>query len=162
MLYMVQRCEFKDNADPTEGVDANLKMDYMGSSEFEFGALPASLRRIHGQLDQYHYYQHPTLRLGKNPLVVFCREQDQKRVMEVLTELDRRTHRTMEVTYFDGRDEQYTREKFPRMVWWNIDEDGTDLFFSYNPKIRNIKTMIERSIENMEAKKREKACREAT
>lgn len=38
--WLVQRCEISDD---------KLQYDYMGSSEFEFGACPASLKRIFAQ-----------------------------------------------------------------------------------------------------------------
>lgn len=43
--YLVQRARFKANgAVPSQGWDAIVSHDYMGSAEFEFGALPAAMR----------------------------------------------------------------------------------------------------------------------
>ena len=45
--YLVQRGNFIDkvNISTIEGLDSIVHFDYMGSSEFEWGSLPKSLRR---------------------------------------------------------------------------------------------------------------------
>lgn len=43
--YLVQRATFKDFK-TIEGIDSILSFEYMGSAEFEFGALPTSLKAI--------------------------------------------------------------------------------------------------------------------
>ena len=47
-FYCVQRCieRDKEGAATRKGVDAILSFDYMGSAEFEFGALPATFRLL--------------------------------------------------------------------------------------------------------------------
>ena len=47
-FYLVQRGTFRDKIDISKitGIDSIISWDYMGSSEFEFGALPTSLKRI--------------------------------------------------------------------------------------------------------------------
>ena len=50
--YLIQRCFLK--APKTgDNFDGNFEMDYMGSSEFEFGTLPKSLQKFTGNLDEY-------------------------------------------------------------------------------------------------------------
>lgn len=59
-IDLVQRGTFKENvkdADVT-GIDSVIRFDYMGSAEFEFGALPASLKAF---LPVFPLYDvHPT------------------------------------------------------------------------------------------------------
>ena len=46
-IYLVQRGKFKDVAlEKIQGIDSCIEYDYMGSAEFEFGALGESLKRI--------------------------------------------------------------------------------------------------------------------
>lgn len=45
MFYLVQRMTRRDNPHAT-GFDAAFDLDYMGSAEFEFGAIPTSLQRM--------------------------------------------------------------------------------------------------------------------
>jgi len=50
--YLVQRLqERQDNSSEKKGIDKYFSMDYMGSSEFEWGALPKSLKEIRNRLD---------------------------------------------------------------------------------------------------------------
>lgn len=45
--WLIQRAHFRANgADPSQGWDAIVSHDYMGSAEFEFGALPAAMRAL--------------------------------------------------------------------------------------------------------------------
>lgn len=44
--YLIQRGGFKLAPKEITGPDSILRFDYMGSAEFEFGALPQSLRRM--------------------------------------------------------------------------------------------------------------------
>lgn len=50
--YLVQRASFLDR-EGKEGIDSILRFDYMGSSEFEWGALPKSLKAIRENLNEY-------------------------------------------------------------------------------------------------------------
>jgi hypothetical protein len=46
-IYLVQRiCAKKHSVGQSKGVDQYFSFDYMGSSEFEFGALPSALREM--------------------------------------------------------------------------------------------------------------------
>lgn len=45
--YLVQRARFRANgASPSQGWDAVVSHEYMGSSEFEFGALPRAMNTL--------------------------------------------------------------------------------------------------------------------
>ena len=50
--YLIQRAKFQDNPN-RKGIDSILDFDYMGSAEFEFGALPQSLKRIRENMSNY-------------------------------------------------------------------------------------------------------------
>ena len=49
--YLVQRANFKNLKTENGSIDDTLYFDYMGSAEFEFGALPKSLKRITSKID---------------------------------------------------------------------------------------------------------------
>ena len=52
--YLIQTMRLKkETTGPT--LDGMLGMDYMGSNEFEFGALPTSLKRITKNVDKFKY-----------------------------------------------------------------------------------------------------------
>ena len=50
--WLIQRCTVKSGWKKTSKVSEYLDLDYMGSAEFEFGAVPKCLREIHGKLDK--------------------------------------------------------------------------------------------------------------
>lgn len=51
--YLIQRMKFKKNPAKNCSFGGLLQMDYMGSAEFEFGALPKSLRVIRDNIGRY-------------------------------------------------------------------------------------------------------------
>lgn len=54
--YLIQRAKFRNNVNTNKsGIDSILEFDYMGSSEFEWGALPKSLAIIRKELNNYIY-----------------------------------------------------------------------------------------------------------
>jgi hypothetical protein len=50
---LVQRCTNRGLIDPSLRLSQQLIYDYMGASEFEWGALPRSFRAIHADLSNY-------------------------------------------------------------------------------------------------------------
>ena len=45
-FWLIQRGKFKDDVKDPTGIDDIIRWDYMGSAEFEFGALPKALKSI--------------------------------------------------------------------------------------------------------------------
>ena len=45
-LYLIQRLEHRTNPEGRKGVDKYVIHDYMGSAEFEFGAIPATWKQF--------------------------------------------------------------------------------------------------------------------
>jgi len=91
--YLIQRAKIRDISNLNKsGIDQVLQMDYMGSAEFEFGALPNSLKHIREHLNEYDYflYNLPTSVKELFPVVIFCRrdhrEQIEKFLMDVCYE----------------------------------------------------------------------------
>lgn len=50
--YLIQRCTVKDVFIETQKVSEYLSLDYMGSSEYEWGAVPKCLREFNNRLDE--------------------------------------------------------------------------------------------------------------
>lgn len=56
MHLLIQRCMFRDPQPPRDAIDGFDKVfscDYMGSAEFEYGSLPASLKFVTSNLSLY-------------------------------------------------------------------------------------------------------------
>lgn len=50
-FYLMQRVSTRDHVTPERGFDGYVSLDYMGAAEFEFGAVPESLKRIRSHAD---------------------------------------------------------------------------------------------------------------
>lgn len=70
--YLIQRAKFQ-NRDKA-GIDGLLRFDYMGSSEFEFGALGQSLGRIRNNIELYEKFDY-SFSNGKT-ITLFCKKED--------------------------------------------------------------------------------------
>jgi hypothetical protein len=130
MFYLVQRMKSKEVADSEKSpsFDQLWKMDYMGSAEFEFGALPKSLKRICRRLDEYHVY---TLTEFKRPKTdeavrVFCLPEQLNEITEGIRALLESEYPKMQMkeraefyTNFHGTETNYSCVD----AWWEIDND---------------------------------------
>lgn len=73
---LIQRGTFETREYKT-GIDSILKFDYMGSSEFEWGALPKSLGRIRENIDSYTYLDVP---IKDKVITVFCKDSQKSEI----------------------------------------------------------------------------------
>ena len=86
-FWLVQRGTFNSNlTDATQffGHDGLIDLDYMGSAEFEWGAIPKAFRRIMGQRDQYALYITDFETIGGVPFCVFCRKDRYDKVLDAI------------------------------------------------------------------------------
>lgn len=89
-LYLLQRGEIKSNKE-SETLTESVSMDYMGSSEFEFGALPTSLRCVESQFPLYSLIEDSTITAlidGEiSPLYIYAVFDSDDQVFNYLNEL---------------------------------------------------------------------------
>lgn len=110
---------------PDDRLSKVVDLDYMGSAEFEFGALPKSLRALQAKVDAISVTVEPRI-TGDNGqslrvLHTFSPEEYEAYVVYLL-ELRAGTRRTKESTWFDV--EHPKRFKTLRCdFWWDIDND---------------------------------------
>lgn len=124
--YLIQRGEIKDR-DSKKGIDSIVSLDYMGASEYEWGALPGSLDIIRKGINEYTYLDVP---INKKNITVFCNDSQKTEIKTYLEEISKGKMRTKLGSYFD----QYTRPsksdiewqfKHPLNTnfWWDIDNN---------------------------------------
>lgn len=102
------------------GIDQILQFDYMGSSEFEWGALPKALKRIRENISEYTYFQYSFKKHPTKVVTVFCKKEQQDFIGNILEQLADREIRLKE--YCD-LDKFITGEKYGHDFWWDIDND---------------------------------------
>jgi hypothetical protein len=134
--YLIQRAKF-ENRYYEKGIDSILYFDYMGSSEFECGALPESLSKIRYSINDYVYLDVP---IKGKVITVFCKDNQKSEVKKYLTELSENKWYLKEYSDFDN----YINSKFMRSrtdFWWDISNHL--MFWRKNNEFEsNFKTII--------------------
>jgi hypothetical protein len=135
--WLIQRGKF-ENREYKSGIDSILSFDYMGSSEFEWGALPKSLGNIRGELNEYTYLDVP---MKNKVITVFCKDSQKSDIKLYLTELAENKMRLKEFSAFDSyiKDDEYFKDRFD--FWWDIENDL--MFWKKNSEFESkFKTII--------------------
>lgn len=112
---LIQRAKF-ENRDYKKGIDSIVHFDYMGSSEFEWGALPESLGKIRDLINDYTYLDVP---IKDKVITVFCKDSQKSEVKQYLTELSENKWHLQEYSDFD----HYINPQFMKSrtdFWWDI------------------------------------------
>jgi hypothetical protein len=121
--YYIQRGKFRDKPDKErKGVDSILQFDYMGSAEFEFGALPKSLKELRNGIKDYCY---GTLELRHNGVQVdityLCRKKDTGDVEEIIKSLSTGSVRLKEYCDLQYYFPNTFRNDPSNDFWWDIE-----------------------------------------
>ena len=130
--WLIQRANFKDEG--VGSIDDVLSFDYMGSAEFEFGALPKSLKRMTKNIDTYQLESVDSIVSGVSgkALYVLLPERTQLQdAVDVLSQIASNGIQLKESSNMDlivkGRDflgdELNTGSWCFCDVWWDIDND---------------------------------------
>src|SRR4030042_540838 len=84
--WLVQRGSFKDiDEKDIVGIDSLISYDYMGSSEFEFGTLGYSLKRMISSWDQYEWFPLEYIKdTNGNVLYILCRKGQKEEIIKVV------------------------------------------------------------------------------
>jgi len=131
--YLIQRATFKLN-DQRSGIDSILSFDYMGSAEYEFGALYKSLTAIRKDIKDYDVFE--VVIKGKT-IQVYCKRDDIEDIERILNELSDNKHHCKEFHAFDKfiKGNDYFSDKFDcwwdivnHYIWWKYDPGFTKSF----------------------------------
>lgn len=127
--YLIQRAKIDSlpPADSDTRLSKAVNFDYMGSSEFEFGALPQSFRRIEANADAWVCRLVPEITDGDAPLRVWSAFSDEEfpKYVEYLQRLRNPTPKTRVNTKESVRFEADYKHSSPfeTNFWWDIDND---------------------------------------
>jgi hypothetical protein len=156
--YLVQRATIKDNEMKT-GIDSILLFDYMGSSEFEWGALPKSLKEIRAQIADYVYQQFKVTGRKQKPIklnkkdtlrhiwvdaefdpdvkliTVFCHKDKIGEVQEYLDSLAANKHHLKAGSHFNYFVRGEESELYHFDFWWDIENHF--MFWKENEEFTN-------------------------
>jgi hypothetical protein len=137
-IWLVQRAGIPTPlADTNATLTNSLNLEYMGSAEFEFGALPKSLRHLRSAHEQGNMVIRlvPDILQGESPLRVLSAFDDDS-FLEYTKELNKLRYenpRTKECTRFQH---DYGKMWGPSNTefWWDIDNDA---MWSFNKRYMN-------------------------
>ncbi len=153
--YLIQRARINNPlAEATERLNNTVRWDYMGAAEFEFGALPESLRRMQAQKEKFSSRVVHEIRDEDSPLRIFSYLDDEnfKIYLEYINKLrnppanprervhlKERTEFSLEEKRFD--EQYYANRKgknayIPQRAnfWWDI---TNDVMFSFHKMYMN-------------------------
>jgi hypothetical protein len=125
--YLIQRGSFRNiKADEIVGLDSLISYDYMGSAEFEFGALPQSLTRICESLEQFEVFPTITKNADGQHLYIFCRKSQFEEIFKCVLHFSKEEYsqelRTKErvglFNYIACKSEYDLQTNF----WWDVTE----------------------------------------
>lgn len=139
-MYLVQRGKFRDNVvnNVTKdtfltGKNGLINLDYMGSAEFEFGAIPASFRIIMHEMENYSLFPNVFSTVRDVPVNVFCRNDQKadvvKTIQDYIEDCDPkkiRQYRLKEPIYFEHH-----------MIDWYATKDYLKMYYNFWWDIRN-------------------------
>lgn len=118
--YLIARGKIEDRTHK-KGIDSIISLDYMGASEYEWGALPHSLDLIRIYIKEYVYFN---LDVKGTIITIFCKASQKDSVAEYLDLLSQGKMHTKCGSYFDSviqKDEFYPRSTNKCNFWWDIE-----------------------------------------
>jgi len=129
--YCVQRAKFSVN-ECKNGIDSILSFDYMGSAEFEFGALPNSLKVLRQHIDIYVIHH---CKIFDKKITIFCKKEEIKKVKEAVEGLAQSKYYLKEYCDFEywvGIRNNTLNLTCRNDFWWDIDNHF--MFWKRNKK----------------------------
>jgi hypothetical protein len=131
--YLIQRCEIRRPL--TEGRFSQVaNLDYMGSAEFEFGALPQSLRQLQANVDKIKLTVDNRILEGEKSLRVLHTfdEAEFEEYFQHLVAMRANKLRLKESSHFEAgrRPSKYHVTD----LWWDIDNH---VFWSFDKVFMN-------------------------
>lgn len=155
--YLIQRATICEPlADENTRLSKAVDFDYMGSAEFEFGALPAAFRRIHPVLDSWSVRNVDGIYDAEHTLIVCSSFSDDEfeEYKKHLAGLRSGKIRTKESTYFNVGHSKHFRS-LRCNFWWDIDNDA---MFSFDAKfMERLKKYVEASLHYMDEQRKDAA-----
>ncbi len=120
MPYLIQRCRVRSRENIT-GIDSLLSFDYMGSSEFEWGALPIALRELCEVADELMVHEVSFTKKKSLWLVTTNKDvAEARRMLKIVSSEKARTKEYVGIeAYLKGTEAEHSYRDYK--AWWDID-----------------------------------------
>lgn len=148
-MYCIQRCKKKEKFKTGMRVSQWLQLDYMGSAEFEFGAVPECLRNFNALIEKLVIESHV---VNKKSIYFLCTPAQVASVREALDSWGKnlykpRLQETISVPAILQDTEKFYQDDF----WFDIDDN---IAFSFEQKdLQHFKQAFTNSVVYMDEQK---------
>ncbi len=155
-FYLIQRGEFKDYkfldsafARDFLTVSNIVELDYMGSAEFEWGAIPKAYTRMLYNFLEYDFFNTGIFTPENEELIVFCKKTCSEAIINEIREFIEKPYRLKEYSELEKipkatrDDKSYNGRRSD--FWWNIDITETygDWMAFLSPQKERLKKALE-------------------
>lgn len=127
-MYLVQRCTKKFKVYKNETVSEAFSLDYMGSSEFEFGAIPKSIRKLAQKNLVQTSFKHKSKNGKEYTIYVLADHEEQGEAVKAIRDYLNAPspyRQLKEFIHLWGLvNEDKTRENYEETFWWCVDENS--------------------------------------
>lgn len=156
--WLIQRAKFRNvKNENSETVDQIIQFDYMGSAEFEWGALPKSLKRICKNIDEFIITESSIKNYEQKFLFLLHNKNDspveyEKYLLEDIAGKLRLKEWTNLHTHITGvmfNDKPIPDHVKELNIWWDLDND---IWFTFG---KEQMLRIKNAIQNVKKKKME-------
>lgn len=122
---LIQRGTFRKSGKYFTGKEGVLDLEYMGSSEFEFGAIPKAFKRL-----MYHFLNYEVFSTGiytpeHDELLVFCRKEFAEEIIQLVQQYIQKPYQLKEYSGLDKIPKGKGDQKYDCLnstnFWWCID-----------------------------------------
>lgn len=154
-MYLVQRGNFRARENKI-GIDSIITWDYMGSAEFEWGALPKALNRVLDEFLEYELFEEKDMaNINGVPLHIFCRKDKHDIVKDTLKMFKENPWHLKEYITFQHAYKRFGDSFFDRKYgedfWFDIEHDFI-WFFGANDRANLFLDAINKNYIHMKEK----------
>ena len=120
---LIQSGAFRDTKTFT-GIDDLIRLEYMGAAEYEFGALPNSLKAMCKNIDSYGVFESTQSTHMNENLYIVCKAGDVADINKIIKGLIARKYRIKCACQLDRVTTPPSVNCYNKLdFWWDIDQD---------------------------------------
>lgn len=124
-FWLIQRGTFGKTGKFLTGEDGIVSLHYMGSSEFEWGAIPKAFRRLMYHFSEYEVFHTGIYTPENDELMVFCKKSCATEIIQSIRQYIEEPYRLKEHSELEkvpkAKKEDTSYDRRRSNFWWCID-----------------------------------------
>lgn len=124
-FFLIQRGTFNKEGKFLTGSDGVVNLDYMGSAEFEWGAIPKAYRRLMYHFEEYEIFNTGIYTPEHDELMLLCKKDCSEHLIQAVREFTQQPYRLKEYSELEkvpkARKEDKSYDGRRSNFWWCID-----------------------------------------